>query len=160
MHPQVQEWVEWHAFPCGRVLELGSRDVNGSIRSLFSGAFYWGIDIRPGPGVDEVADAATWRTDEPFDIVVCTEVFEHTPTWPALIETAALALRPKGRLIATMATLGRPPHSAIDENPIRPEEWYGNVDPVALVTEVEQWFNEWVVDRRGEPADLRVVADK
>jgi hypothetical protein len=42
----------------GAVLEIGSRNVNGSVRDLFTGAtLYHGIDIAAGAGVDEVTAA-------------------------------------------------------------------------------------------------------
>ncbi|MDB0050250.1 hypothetical protein N9F31_02215, partial [Pseudomonadales bacterium] len=37
------------------VLEIGSYDVNGSIRSLFNAQNYVGVDLVEGPGVDVVA---------------------------------------------------------------------------------------------------------
>jgi hypothetical protein len=39
-----------------KVLEIGSYDVNGSLRSLFAKAGeYTGVDLKEGPGVDLVA---------------------------------------------------------------------------------------------------------
>ena len=45
----------------GPVLEVGSYKVKGQeeigdLRPLFKGKNYLGIDMRPGPGVDQVAD--------------------------------------------------------------------------------------------------------
>ena len=115
-----------------RVLEIGSLDINGSVRSLFSElvadeGLYIGIDVQEGPGVDLVAYASVYASDKQFDIVVCAEVFEHTPLWPKIIKNAYSLLVPCGMFIATMAGEGRPPHSAIDENPIRDWEYYKNV---------------------------------
>src|ERR1051326_2280063 len=129
MHQEAREWVisstrgHWP-----RVLEIGSRNVNGSVRDLIDSEFYWGIDLAPGPGVDEVADGGTWRFhDAPFDLVVCCEVFEHSPSWTAIVIATAENLRAGGTAVFTMATDPRPAHSAIDEDPIRPEEFYKNV---------------------------------
>jgi len=51
----------------GKVLEVGSYDVNGSVRPLFKNRqrfpSYTGIDMREGPGVDMVGVAS----DLPFD---------------------------------------------------------------------------------------------
>jgi len=45
----------------GDVLEVGSYDVNGSVRPIFSDRerfpHYTGVDMRAGPGVDRVAVA-------------------------------------------------------------------------------------------------------
>jgi SAM-dependent methyltransferase len=92
------------------VLEVGSYDVNGSVRPLFSGP-YVGIDLRPGPGVDIVAAAARlpFRCDS-FDVVVCTEVLEHDPSpWLSLPEMARV-LAPDGVMLVTARGIGYPLH--------------------------------------------------
>lgn len=136
MHKAVLDWVEkslssWTPLTDRklRVLEFGSVDINGSVRSILQpmSSDYVGIDPNYGRGVDIVADASVFRDIEPFDIVVCCEVFEHTPKWRLIIYNAHLNLVKGGLFIATMAGDGRNPHSAIDENPIRPWEYYANV---------------------------------
>jgi len=59
-----------------RTLELGSLDVNGSVRKLFSGE-YVGIDRVQGPGVDPswTANALDFP-DASFDTVVSTSMLE------------------------------------------------------------------------------------
>jgi hypothetical protein len=37
-----------------KVLEVGSLDINGSVRPLFTDCDYMGIDLGDGPGVDQV----------------------------------------------------------------------------------------------------------
>jgi SAM-dependent methyltransferase len=132
------------------VLEIGSLDINGSVRSLFDaltsdGGSYLGIDVQEGPGVDVVADASVYESSIKYDIVVCAEVFEHTPLWPKIVKNAHSLLEPGGMLILTMAGEGRPPHSAIDENPIRSWEYYKNVSASALDAQLKQ-FSQWTVD--------------
>lgn len=142
MHTEVLSWVASSievykdsdkAKSSGlNVLEFGSLDINGSVRSLFDeliagGGSYLGIDVQEGPGVDLVADASVYNGDVDYDIVVCCEVFEHTALWQKIIKNAHSLLVPGGMFVATMAGEGRPPHSAIDENPIRDWEYYKNV---------------------------------
>lgn len=82
-------------------LEVGSLDVNGSVRSLFSGK-YIGIDMREGPGVDVVgaADALPFGAGL-FDVVVSTEMLEHDPSpWLSLAEMGRV-LKTGGHLILT-----------------------------------------------------------
>jgi len=124
------------------VLEIGSLDINGSVRSLFDelvrdGGSYLGIDVQEGPGVDLVADASVYSSDKKYDTVVCAEVFEHTPLWPKIVKNAHSLLVPGGMFVATMAGEGRPPHSAIDENPIRDWEYYKNVTSTMLEAELK-----------------------
>ncbi len=162
MHPAAYEWVARFARPDpGKVLDLGGRDVNGSVRLLFPTATrYTAVDLLDGPGVDVVADAATWTPDDEYDVVVCCETFEHTPDWPQICGTAHKALRPGGRLILTMAGPGRPAHSAIDgEFRLHPGEWYRNVGPQALRAVLDGCgFHRVLVDQRFNPSDVRGTA--
>lgn len=163
MHNEAFAWVAAHATQDEvTVLDLGGRNVNGSVRDLFPNATkYVAVDIREGEGVDVVADAATWVPDDEYDVVVSTECFEHTAVWPEICLTAFKATRPGGRLILTMAGPGRSEHSAIDGGPIQPGEYYGNVDPEHLKhTLITAGFKDVVVDSRVSPADTRAVASK
>ena len=87
------------------VVEIGSRNINGSVRQLFATSDrYLAIDISGGNGVDRIVNAsdASALPAESCDTVVCCEVMEHTPVAP-IIKSAATWLRPSGFLIATMA---------------------------------------------------------
>jgi SAM-dependent methyltransferase len=107
--------------PFKRVLEIGSRNVNGSVREYFGDADYLGIDRRQGAGVDLVLDAVNWQTDLRFDAIVCCEVFEHEPRWPLLMGKISVWLEPKGVALLTMAG-----------SCLRAGEPYENIDPVEL----------------------------
>jgi hypothetical protein len=80
MTPSVMDWVDGvvRAYGLGNlsVLDVGSLDVNGSVRGLFAGA-YTGLDLRPGPNVDVVADVDTWVTGHHWPVVISTEMLEH-----------------------------------------------------------------------------------
>jgi hypothetical protein len=160
MHAAVTDWVR-HSLDARvergaertsglHVLEIGSLDINGSVRSLFDGLIadegsYLGIDVQEGPGVDLVADASVYASDRKYDIVVCAEVFEHTAVWPKIVKNAHSLLLDGGMFIATMAGEGRRPHSAIDENPIRSWEYYKNVTADDLSAKLAM-FSESKVD--------------
>lgn len=160
MHAAVINWVK-HSLDVRseknqektsglNVLEIGSLDINGSVRSLFDdlvadGGSYLGIDVQEGPGVDLVADASVYSSDIKYDIVVCAEVFEHTAVWPKIVKNAHSLLVENGMFIATMAGEGRRPHSAIDENPIRSWEYYKNVTAEDLSAKLAT-FSENKVD--------------
>lgn len=159
MHREAYVWIARHAStgPVS-VLDLGGRDINGSPRDLFPRANpYRILDITPGPGVDIVTDASTWTPDREYDVVVCAEVFEHTPRWPRICKTAFRALMPGGLFIATMAGPGREPHSAVDGGPLRDGEHYGNVGPAELSDTLDAaGFARVVVDQQN--TDTRAVA--
>jgi SAM-dependent methyltransferase len=99
------EWVErkvdQFSLSHRSVLEIGSADVNGSIRRFFTGD-YMGVDLAQGPGVDFVVEPGIipFSTGS-FDVVVTTEMLEHDPRpWETFKEIARL-LRYNGTLILT-----------------------------------------------------------
>lgn len=160
MHPEAYEWVASQVAahgPFRSALEIGSRNVNGGIRNLLGPCRYVGLDIEPGDGVDVVANGATWKTDERFDVIISSECFEHTDLWPDIVENAAALLNPDGCLIVTAAGPGRAPHSASDGGHLRSGEWYANVDPDRLWAALTSaGLSDVTVDVLG--ADVRAVA--
>lgn len=135
MHEAVIEWVQqWATDAPLTALDIGGRDINGHARSLFPHATWDVLDCTDGPGVTIVADAAAWRPTHDYDLVLCTEVFEHVENWRQIVATAYWSLAPGGRLIATCAAPGRPVHSGVDgELRLLPGEWYRNVEPNEMV---------------------------
>jgi hypothetical protein len=121
-----------------RVLEIGSRNINGSVRGLFDGVVYEGIDVAEGPGVDVVADGATYVPTLPPDCVVCCEVLEHAPTAADIVRHMGAIVAPGGSVIVTCAGPGRAPHSAVDGLVVREGEHYANVSHV----DMQAWFRE------------------
>ena len=106
MRGEVATWVaqmiEMHESQAP-VLEVGSFDVNGSIRSLFPQDGYVGLDMRAGAGVDLVVDILDMpkKLRRKFNTVVTTETLEHiTEPWRA-VEQMYAALRPGGLFIGT-----------------------------------------------------------
>jgi hypothetical protein len=104
------------------VVEIGSRDINGSVRDLFGDAEYVGIDRQPGRGVDVVADGVSWQPARPVDTVVCCEVLEHCENAASLISNAYEMLVDGGLLIVTAASRTRQPHGC-DGGPVGDEHF-------------------------------------
>lgn len=88
MHKSAMTRMEWFVqnyIPKDeevKVLDIGSYNVNGNYRSLFSQtkAKYTGLDIVPGPNVDiTVKDPYSWSEieDESFDFIISGNAFEH-----------------------------------------------------------------------------------
>jgi len=64
------------------ILDVGSQDVNGALRGVKpEGARYVGVDLVPGPGVDQVLEDPHQLpfADAHFDVVVSTSCLEHDP---------------------------------------------------------------------------------
>jgi len=130
MHAEARAFVQnaLSALPAPRtVVELGGLDFNGSIRDLFGETRYCSVDLVPGKSVDVVADAADFEPPESPDMVVCCEVLEHSPHAARIVRNAIRILAPGGVLLVTCATDPRAPHSAVDGNALRADEWYQNV---------------------------------
>ncbi|CAB4177345.1 AdoMet_MTases domain containing protein [uncultured Caudovirales phage] len=139
MHIEAYAWVaqSLQMMPTpSTVLELGSRDINGSPRPLLPGTRYTGLDVVAGDGVDVVADAAQFEALNPFDLVICCEVLEHAPQAAAIVATAVRCTAPGGHIIITCASDGRAPHSAVDGGTVREGEHYANVP----WTDLQAWL--------------------
>jgi len=137
MHPGAFEFIGRHAtHDAISVVEIGSRDINGSVRAHFPGADYIGLDLIAGPAVDVVCDALDYEPPQKVDIVVIAEVLEHCITWDSLIFHAAGWLKPGGKILITCAGPGREPHSAIDGGDLHPDEHYGNISQDELAEEL------------------------
>jgi hypothetical protein len=141
MHRQAFDFIAARARDLGRVgfvLEIGARNINGTVRNLFDAERYVGLDVSPGPGVDVVASGADYVPDARPDVIVCCEVLEHTEEAPAICRRSIDNLAPGGVLLLTMAGTGRAPHSAIDGCDLREGEFYRNVSAADL--------QEWLAD--------------
>ncbi len=161
MHQQVRDFVgAW----CGphewaRVVEFGSRDVNGTVRDLVPHQTWVGIDRLPGPSVELVMDCRDYYPITPPDLIVCCEMLEHADDPQAVVEQAGQVLAAGGWLVMTCATDPREPHSALTGGPLPDGEYYGNVD--LAVFEGWCWWGEVVVAEVDDVAgDLRVIVRK
>lgn len=111
IYTYVEHLVKTEVIPStGKILEVGSKNVNGSVRELFRSADYIGVDLEPGVGVDRVMNAAhmTWVNE--FDLVLCLEMLEHDPKPWLTIEAMRIALKRGGKMVISVPTTGFPEH--------------------------------------------------
>lgn len=163
MHAEVRHWCEQHLVDLGPVdhlVDLGGRDVNGTVRDLVDAQVVSVVDVTDGPDVTDLDDARTWRSFVgPADVVLCTEVLEHVQGWPAIVWTLYEALRPGGVAVVTAAAPERAPHSAVDGGPLRDGEWYQAVglgDLGAVLTACG--FHIEAIEHDPSAGDVRAVA--
>lgn len=112
------------AFPSGtfgRVLEIGSRDINGSVRGAIEpfATEYIGIDIAEGPGVDRIMsvhEIIGHFGSEAFDFVISTETLEHLERWQVAIWQMKATTKVDGRILLTTRMPGFPYHAQWGED--------------------------------------------
>lgn len=111
--------ARWPAhFVRTKVLEVGSYNVNGSVREFFEEpTLYIGLDVAPGRGVDVVGDGADYDTEERFDVVISAECFEHNPRWIDTFINMIRLCKSEGLVILTCATNERPEHGTKRTSP-------------------------------------------
>lgn len=118
MTPQIQKWVEIvkrkYIPSSGRVLEVGSLDINGSVRQFFGDATeYIGVDMQSGAGVDIVLNAHDFLrrfAKRSFDTILCLEMLEHDDNPFKTIKNLHSLLKKGGFLIISTPTTGFPYH--------------------------------------------------
>jgi len=119
-HASVLGWVPAvlsAAEVAGRdVLEVGSCDVNGSVRpsvTALAPRSYVGVDASAGPGVDRVVDCLGLVGEfgrDAFDVVISTEMLEHVTDWAGCVAAMVDVLRPGGLWVVTTRSPGFPYH--------------------------------------------------
>jgi SAM-dependent methyltransferase len=100
-----------------KVLEVGSRYVNGSVRPLImkiaTPESYTGADIEHGQYVDVVCAVENLIThfgNEKFDVVISTEMLEHVYDWKVAVKNMKAVLKPEGLIFLTTRSKGFPYH--------------------------------------------------
>jgi len=97
-------------FNGGRVLEIGSLNINGTVRQFFNVDEYVGVDVGKGAGVDVVISGHEYDDDQFFDCAISCECFEHNPYWRETLENMVRLTKTGGLVVFTCATTGRPEH--------------------------------------------------
>ena len=151
----------------GPVLEIGGRNINGTVRPFFADIGpYASIDLYPGDGVDLVGDvldmdprltAKRLFNRRGVACVVCCEVLEHAKKPRSLCAWAHRILMPAGVLILTAANPLRFTHSGIDGGPLHPGEHYHGVSESELKTWLRPFTHKTITV---EGADIYATARK
>jgi SAM-dependent methyltransferase len=165
-HSEQLEFVDKvsNAFPTffksTRTLEIGSLDINGTVRKMFVGGSYIGLDVAQGPGVDIVCQGQNYEgPDNSFDTVISCEVMEHNPYWKESLANMIRVCRPGGLVIMTCATTCRKEHgttrTSVADSPLSVGigwEYYRNLTahdirrelPLSSSMALFAFFTNWV----------------
>lgn len=95
------------------VVEVGSRNVNGSVRDIIMSLnpeSYTGIDSEEGEGADIVGDISEMHIDTQYDVVIATELLEHVRNWHTAVNNIRRLCKKGGLLLITTRSRGFPYH--------------------------------------------------
>ena len=130
MNRTVQKFIENLELK-GKILEVGSRDINGNVRHLFQD--YIGMDFISGKNVDVLA--TSWQIpfkSDCFDNVLCLEMLEHDMMFWFSVPEMIRVLKPKGKFVVSVPGMFMFHHP----NPI--DYWRFNVHSIKfLMKELE-----------------------
>ena len=100
------------------ILEVGSLDINGSVRDFFTTCQYVGLDIGEGKSVDIVCPGQDYgERAASFDVIISCESMEHNAHWRETWLNMIRLMRPDGLMIMTCASPGRRQHGTSEFSP-------------------------------------------
>lgn len=101
-----------------KVLEVGSLNLNGTVRQSFENCEYIGLDLGEGSGVDIVCEGQNYNApDNHFDTTISCECFEHNPYWIETFKNMIRMTKSSGLVVMTCATTGRVEHGTTRSSP-------------------------------------------
>jgi SAM-dependent methyltransferase len=123
-HPAQHDYIKYvknkfpDQFSKKQVVEIGSLNINGTVRIFFDNCYYVGLDVAEGKDVDVVFEGQKYNAPtESFDVAISCECFEHNPEWVATFENMYRLVRPGGLIVMTCATTGRAEHGTTRTTP-------------------------------------------
>ena len=119
-HPTVIEFGKENIFKEDvnrkRVLEVGSRNINGTLKHIvveFGASEYIGTDLIQGDCVDIICsaeDIVEKFGKESFDVVVSAEMLEHVKDWKKVISNIKQVCKKRGIILITTRSYGMIKH--------------------------------------------------
>lgn len=149
-------------------LDIGSLDINGSNRYLFTLGNYLGIDVALGNNVDAVSKGHEWSaSDKYYDTIISTECFEHDMFYELTLKNIVRMLKPNGMFLFTCATTGREEHGTTRchafTSPLTSQikdagwnDYYKNLTAkdIRSVLDVDEIFKEYMFEVNDKSHDL------
>lgn len=93
----MKMFIKWYLEGGEKVLDIGSYDVNGTLKDLFDKQAYTGADIEEGPNVDVIIKPYDFGTKK-YDAVVSANTLEHVEMLPDWVEALDKVVK-KGGLV-------------------------------------------------------------
>lgn len=124
MHPEAKIFVEFvknyfpEFFNNKIVLDVGSGDINGNNKYLFTNCDYNGNDVIEAKNVTIVSKTKDLPfNNQYFDTIISTECFEHDPTYEQSLVKIYDMLKENGLFVFSCAGFGRPEHGTRKTTP-------------------------------------------
>jgi len=120
-----------------RVLEIGSQNVNGSLRPFIESMTpleYIGIDVMKGKGVDKilgVEQIVEVFDENSFDLVIATELLEHVFDWKIAVLNIKKVCKPNGIILVTTRSPGFAYHGYPKNN--FPDYWRFTLEDIQYI---------------------------
>ena len=101
-----------------KILEIGSQNINGSVRSFFPNAqSYLGIDLCISTDVDWTVPGELIELPDGWaEVAISTECFEHCKNWEKVMINMIRITEMNGMILITCASTGRATHGTIDSD--------------------------------------------
>ena len=179
MHPQVIKFVNFvkmilpNFFINKKVLDVGSGDINGNNKSLFTNCEYNGNDVIEAPNVTIVSRTKNLPfKNEYFDTIVSTECFEHDPELKDSLVKIYSMLKQGGLFFFTCASTGRKEHGTINNRSHCSYGTIGNIEDMMNyyknvneydfneILNVKNLFSVWDTYYNDESKDLYFIGIK
>ena len=138
MHPEIDQFIVSVKQKCPdyfenkKVLEVGSQNINGSVKRHFNKCDYLGLDLGEAPGVDFVCDIIDYNAPNMYDVVISCEMLEHCKTWEQALKQMYQNTKKGGLFLLTCAGNKRQEHGTNNHTPQDSKftlDWYRNISP-------------------------------
>jgi ubiquinone/menaquinone biosynthesis C-methylase UbiE len=154
------------AFTGVEVLEVGSLNINGTVRDFFDSTRYIGADVAEGKDVDVVCNGENLDyPDNSFDVAVSAECFEHNPEWVATFRN--MWRMSKKYVMMTCASEGRAEHGTTRSDPGSSPltlgwDYYRNLTEQDFRAEfnLDEMFDSYYFDYNADSCDLYFYGEK
>lgn len=166
-HPEQMNFVKElknkfsNYFVNSKILEIGSLNVNGTIRKFFENCEYIGVDVGSGKCVDVVCEGQKLNyPDNSFDTTASCECFEHNPFWLETFINMHRMTKLNGLLFFTCATIGRKEHGTNKHKknncPLTEWDYYKNLEEKDFKEKLnfESMFSEYSFEKNTKRHDL------
>lgn len=173
-HQEQRNFIEkikssrFNFFKSKSVLEIGSLNINGTIRDFFTDCKYVGVDVGEGKDVDIICPGQDYDApNKSFDVVCSTECFEHNPYWLETFNNMIRMCKDGGLVFFTCATTGRPEHGTTrttpQDSPFTSEwNYYKNLEQsdFTSVINFDSIFDNYIFEHNPFTCDLYFYGTK